>query len=60
MSKSCFVIMPIGEYGTPIYNHFLEVYEDLFKPAIETAGFTPIRADEEVGYNVIQCDIIKK
>lgn len=60
MSKSCFVIMPIGEYGTPIYNHFLEVYEDLFKPAIETAGFTPIRADEEVGCNVIQCDIIKK
>lgn len=60
MDKICFVIMPIGEYFTEYYNHFLEVYEDIFTPAIKKAGYIPMRADEEKACNVIQCDIIQK
>ena len=60
MDKICFVIMPIGEYTTAYYNHFLEVYEDIFTPAIQRAGYIPMRADEEKACNVIQCDIIQK
>lgn len=58
MKKICFVIMPIGEYDSLVYEHYLEVYEDLFVPAIRAAGFEPKRADEETACNVIQCDII--
>lgn len=60
MDKTCFVIMPIGEYTSCYYNHFLEVYEDIFIPAIKRAGYIPMRADEEKACNVIQCDIIQK
>lgn len=52
--------MPIGEYGSSIYKHYLEVYEDLFMPAIQKAGYIPKRADEEKTCNVIQCDIVQK
>lgn len=60
MDKTCFVIMPIGDYGSSIHNHYLEVYEDLFVPAIKRAGYIPSRADKENACNVIQCDIVKK
>lgn len=60
MCKICFVVMPIGEYGSSTYKHYLEVYEDLFIPAIKKAGYIPKRADEEKSCNVIQCDIVQK
>ncbi|MBD5511780.1 MAG: hypothetical protein HDR08_11105 [Lachnospiraceae bacterium] len=60
MRKTCFVVMPIGEYGSSTYKHYLEVYEDLFMPAIKKAGYIPKRADEEKSCNVIQCDIVQK
>lgn len=60
MCKTCFVVMPIGEYGSSTYKHYLEVYEDLFIPAIQKAGYIPKRADEEKSCNVIQCDIVQK
>lgn len=60
MDKSCFVIMPIGEYNTAYFRQFLEIYEDIFIPAIRKAGYIPIRADEEKACNVIQCDIIQR
>ncbi len=45
----CFVLMPFGtkpaEGGRQI--RFDTVYQDLIRPAIEEAGMTPIRADEE-------------
>lgn len=60
MDKTCFVIMPIGEYNTAYFRQFLEIYEDIFIPAIRKAGYIPIRADEEKACNVIQCDIIQR
>ena len=38
---SCFVMMPFGE---PLGGY----YEKIYKPAIEKAGLTPVRADDEI------------
>lgn len=42
----CFVIMPFS--GTDAYEkeHFDKVYDQIFKPAIEKAGYGPYRVDE--------------
>lgn len=60
----CFVIMPISTpghlvetYGDP--DHFQDVYEYLFKPAIEQAEFTPVPAVAK-GSVLIQGDIIER
>lgn len=56
----CFVIMPIADpegYGK---GHFSRVYEDIFKPACQSAGFNPIRADEVKQTNLIHLDILQK
>lgn len=59
-TKTCFVMMPIGDVSTYKSGHFKRVYEHLVKPAIEKAGFKPIRADEIKKTNYIMIDIIKK
>jgi hypothetical protein len=43
----CFVIMPFSSPHGSSYSveHFTEVYEDLFVPAIQAAGLRPLRAD---------------
>ena len=44
--NQCFVIMPISDqHGYP-EGHFQHVYEQIFKPAIEEAGYEPYRVDE--------------
>lgn len=51
----CFVAMPFGKKptagGTQI--DFDEVYRELIAPAIEEAGFEPLRADEEMTAGII-------
>jgi len=51
----CFIIMPFGikkdAHGRSIY--FDEIYNQLYRPAIEEAGWNPIRADEEFVGGVI-------
>jgi len=48
--SSCFVIMPFSSPGGTDYSedHFTEVYEDIFVPAIEGAGLLPVRGDTTV------------
>lgn len=50
LTSLCFVLMPFGKKsgsgGTQIDFDF--VYQALIKPAIEKAGLTPLRADEEM------------
>jgi hypothetical protein len=58
--EECFVIMPIGDHPSHEKGHFLKIYRDLIKPAIEDAGFEAYRADEGGGSQNIQIDIIKK
>lgn len=58
--KTCFVIMPISDPDGYEKGHFRKVYEDIFKVAIENAGFIPIRADEVLQTNFIHLDILQK
>ena len=59
-----FIIMPIttppdlvGQYGDDP-DHFRHVLEHLFVPAVEKAGFTPVRPTT-TGSDVIQAEIIR-
>lgn len=45
--EKCFVIMPISDQGNYPKGHFTYVYEQIFKPAIEEAGYEPYRVDED-------------
>lgn len=53
--EQCFVIMPISDQGDYPKGHFDKVYQQIFKPAIESAGYEAYRVDE----NKI-CDSIMK
>lgn len=44
--EKCFVIMPISDQGDYTAGHFDKVYEQIFKPAIEEAGYESYRVDE--------------
>lgn len=58
--EECFVIMPISNQDGYENGHFSRVYEDIFKPAIEKAGFKPFRVDDSKSSNVIHVNIIKR
>lgn len=57
--EKCFVIMPISDPDGYEKGHFKYVYEDVFKPAIENAGFYPKRADDDGSSSLIQVNIIR-
>lgn len=57
--EKCFVIMPISDPEGYRSGHFRYVYEDIFKPAIEDAGFEPKRADDDDSSSMIHVNIIK-
>lgn len=59
-SSDCFVIMPIADHDGYDKGHFTKVYEDIFKPACASAGFTSVRADEVKQTNLIHLDILQK
>lgn len=45
--EKCFVIMPISDQGDYPKGHFTKVYDQIFKPAIEAAGYEAYRVDED-------------
>lgn len=45
--EKCFVMMPISDQGDYPEGHFKKVYEQIFQPAIEQAGYQPHRVDED-------------
>lgn len=56
----CFVMMPISDGQNYDPGHFNRVYEHLFKPAIEAAGFNYERADDITKTDYIVVSIVKK
>lgn len=59
-NKDCFVLMPIADCDGYEKGHFLHVYEDIIKPAIDQTDFKAIRADEVKETNLIHLDILRK
>ncbi len=55
--KVCFVIMPFSDPEGYEKGHFKKIYEQIFKPAIEDAGYTAFRMDENSESTLIQAKI---
>ncbi len=58
--EKCFVIMPFSDSGEYASGHFSRVYNYIFKPAIEKAGYIPHRIDAEKSSNLIQERIVRE
>jgi hypothetical protein len=56
----CFVLMPIADHSDYPDGHFRKVYEDIFQPACNKAGYKAIRADDVLQTNFIHLDILQK
>ena len=52
--------MPISDCEGYDTGHFKRVYEDIIKPSVNKAGFTPKRADDVKQTNLIHLDILKQ
>ena len=57
--EKCFVIMPISDPQGYADGHFKKIYEQIFKPAIEEAGYFAHRVDYDKSSGLIQAKIIK-
>ena len=44
--EQCFVMMPFSDQGDYPKGHFDKIYDQIFKPAIEKAGYQAYRVDE--------------
>ena len=58
--KTCFIMMPISDVEGYEKGHFSRIYDYLIKPACDTAGFQPVRADDTSKANFIVIDILKQ
>lgn len=56
----CFVIMPFTDPDNYDKGHFKKIYEQIFVPAINNAGYKPDRVDENNASNSIQIKLLKK
>lgn len=57
---TCFVLMPISDPEGYEKGHFRRVYEDIFVPACDKAGFKAVRADDVRQTNLIHLDLLQK
>lgn len=58
MPRTCFVISPIGEPDSSTRQKADDLLELIVDPALESLGFTIIRADKIIGSNSITSDIV--
>src|SRR4030095_16737329 len=56
--KTCFVVMPMSDVEGYAPGHWDRVYEEVFKPACEQAGFHPDRAHTKKGTAIIMADVL--
>lgn len=57
--KRCFVIMPFSDPEGYDKGHFRKVYEQIIKPAVESAGYESYRVDENGVSDLITTKIFK-
>lgn len=56
--KSCFVVCPIGETGSPTRKRSDQVFKFIISPACKENGFEPIRSDKSYAVDKIDQTII--
>jgi tetratricopeptide (TPR) repeat protein len=59
MSRTCFVISPIGEEGSPVRQLADDLLELIIEPALESFDFVVTRADRIVSSGIITAEIIE-
>lgn len=57
--KRCFIIMPFSDPEGYAPGHFRKVYEQIIKPAVESAGYEAYRVDENGVSDLITTKIFK-
>lgn len=57
--KRCFVIMPFSDQEGYAPGHFRKVYDQIIKPAVESAGYEAYRVDENSVSDLITTKIFK-
>src|SRR5260221_4255669 len=66
-SKTCFVISPIGEEGSPIRYRADKIYNYVISPIIREAGYKVSRADKlsvpglitsQIVEQILECDLV--
>jgi len=57
---ACFVMMPIGGRPERPATHWRAVYEQIFVPAIDKAGYDPHLGSRTLETNIIQLDVLKR
>ena len=60
LNNDCFIIMPISDPAGYDIGHFKGIYEEIFKPACESAGLNPVRADDIEETGMIHINILQK
>ena len=58
--KKCFVIMPFSDPEGYEPGHFRKIYDYIFKPAIEAAGYMAERIDEDSVSNLIHSKMLNE
>lgn len=56
----CFVLMPFSDPAGYAPGHFQRVYADIFKPAIEAAGYVAFRADDPRETEMIHLTVLRR
>jgi len=56
--KKCFIICPIGGEDSPERKRSDLIYKHIFKPALNSTGYKPVRADEILDVGLITSQII--
>jgi hypothetical protein len=59
-TPECFVMMPISDQEGYPKGHFRRVYEDIFIPACNKAGFRAVIASDVAESNMIHLDILQR
>lgn len=60
MEKTCFVISPIGEEGSPTRRRSDQIFKNVIKPAVEKYHYIALRADSIARPGIITTQIIEQ
>jgi hypothetical protein len=56
----CFVVMPVTDPEGYDPGHFQHIFDDIFAPACEAAGYVAVRADQIKETNLIHLDVLQR
>jgi len=56
----CFIVMPISDPDGYEAGHFQHIFDDIFVPACDAAGYKAVRADQIKETNLIHLDVLQR